>query len=140
MTQRAEIPGTNTRARKITFRVLNIILIVGLLAGGTSQLFGAEAQKQFFIQLGYPLYLMKIIGTGKILGAIVLMLPRLPLLKVSAYTGSVIVTTCAFISHLIHGDAAFAISPFIVTGIAITACLLNPGISFAKPVTVKTEN
>src|ERR1043166_9047256 len=63
MTQRAEIPGTNTRARKITFRVLNIILIVGLLAGGTSQLFGAEAQKQFFIQLGYPLYLMKIIGT-----------------------------------------------------------------------------
>jgi uncharacterized membrane protein YphA (DoxX/SURF4 family) len=129
-----------SRVRKITFRVLNIILIVGMLAGGMSQVFGAQAQSEFFIKLGYPLYLMTMVGIGKITAAIVLLLPRLPLLKVAAYTGSVIVTTSACISHLHHGDVAFAISPFFVTCIAIAACLLNPNISFVQqPQMAKAE-
>jgi uncharacterized membrane protein YphA (DoxX/SURF4 family) len=128
-----------SRTRKITSRVLNIILIIGMLAGGTSQVLGAEAQKEFFIRLGYPLFLMTIVGIGKILGAIVLMLPRLPLLKVSAYTGSFIVTTCAFISHLHYGEPLFAISPFIVACISVIACIINPNIVFVQAPSIKAE-
>lgn len=124
---------SQSRGVKITFRVANIILIVGMILGGFAQVFKADAQTEFFLQLGYPLYLMTMIGIAKIAGAIVLLLPRMPLLKVSAYTGVFIVTTSAFISHLIHGDAVFAISPFIVSCLAITACILNPNISFVQP-------
>jgi hypothetical protein len=122
-----------TRTRLITFKVLNVILIVGMLGGGLAQVTGAEQQVQFFMQFGFPLYFMPMIGIAKIIAAVVLMLPRVPLLKVAAYTGSFIVTTNAVILHLYHGDVLFAISPLIVSALSVAVCLLNPNISFAKP-------
>jgi hypothetical protein len=104
-----------------------------MLGGGITQVLGIDYQINQFTRLGYPLYLMSIIGTAKILAALVLILHRWPLLTVSAYVGTFIVTVCAFLSHLISGDAvAVTLNPLILTGITISCCMLDPTIRFLK--------
>lgn len=119
--------------RTIIFRTTTGITIIGMLAGGASQFFRLEYQVDVFEQLGYPLYLMSIIGLGKILGAITLSIPGIPpLFKISAYAGLVFVTTGAVISHIVMDAPVDALSPLIVAGIATTSCLLNPNLRFAR--------
>lgn len=122
----------SSKAQFVIFRITNLILIIGMLAGGITVLLRIDYQVQLFTHLGYPLFLMSMIGVGKILAAIILMLPRLPLLKVGAYVGTFIVSICAFISHIIAGDGASAMNPLVLTGITLTACLLNPNIKFVQ--------
>src|ERR1700677_1669863 len=50
--------------------------------------------------LGYPLYLLAILGTAKILGAVALVVPRFPRLKEWAYAGFVFDFLGAIWSHL----------------------------------------
>lgn len=128
---------TVSKKRRISFKIITGIAIIGMLGGGASQLFQAEYQVQVFEQLGFPLYVMSITGLGKILGAIILCIPKLPpIFKLSTYSGLFFVTMGAVISHLVQGEPVNAISPFIVAGIAVAACLLNPNLKFAfeKPV------
>lgn len=127
MTKVNSKPGTVSRTRMVIFRVTTGITILGMLIGGLSQFLRADYQVHVFEQLNYPLYLMFIIGLGKILGGITLSIPGMPpLFKISAYAGLVFVTTGAVISHLVAGAMADALSPLIVAGIAVTSCLLNP--------------
>lgn len=72
-------------------------------------------------KLGYPSYLLDILGTAKILGAIVLLLPRFPRLKEWAYAGFVFDLIGAFWSHNAVGDYAgslFIVVPLILLGIS----------------------
>ena len=58
--------------------------------------------------MGYPLYFLYIIGTGKMLGAIAILVPRFPRLKEWAYAGIIINMTGALISWLaatVYGNA-----------------------------------
>ena len=111
----------------IIFRVTTGITIVGMLLGGLSQFLRADYQVRVFEQLGYPLYMMSIIGLGKILGGITLSIPGMPpVFKIGAYAGLIFVTTGAVISHIVTGAPLDAISPLIVAGIATTSCFLNP--------------
>jgi hypothetical protein len=57
--------------------------------------------------LGYPLYLMTILGTWKMLGSITLLAPRFPRLKEWAYAGIFFNMTGAAISHAVVGDEAW---------------------------------
>ncbi len=126
---------TNSPTAQITtFRISNTILIIGMLAGGATVLLRIPAQTALFVHLGYPLFLMTILGTAKILAAITLMLPGLPLLKVSAYTGTFIVSVCAFISHIIAGDGLPALNPLILLAATLTAYFTNPGIKALREV------
>ena len=54
--------------------------------------------------LGYPLYLLYILGTWKILGVIAILMPRFKLLKEWAYAGFFFAMTGALVSHLASGD------------------------------------
>jgi hypothetical protein len=57
-----------------------------------------------FTNLGYPAYLMTIIGVWKLLGVIAVLIPKRPLLKEWAYAGFFFVMSGALISHIIVGD------------------------------------
>jgi hypothetical protein len=59
-----------------------------------------------FMHLGYPTYLLPFIGTAKIMGVVVIILPGLPRLKEWAYAGLVFDLVGALYSHLSVGDAA----------------------------------
>jgi hypothetical protein len=52
-----------------------------LLSGGTAQLLHQRETVQGILVLGYPAYVVTILGAWKVLGSATLLLPRLPLLK-----------------------------------------------------------
>ena len=77
--------------------------------------------------LGYPLYFMTIIGLGKILGVIAVLVPERPLLKEWAYAGLCFNLAGATASHAFSGDAlSHTVRPAIVLGLCVASYLLRP--------------
>ncbi len=70
-------------------------------------------------KLGYPAYLLSILGVWKILGVAAILAPRLQRLKEWAYAGFFFVASGAFISHVTMGDPFGEIFPAILL-IALT--------------------
>jgi len=95
-----------SKRKKIIYWVATIWLASGLLPGGIQQLFWTKNFVAIFEHLGYPLYLMYILGTWKVLGAVVILIPGFKLLKEWAYAGSFFVWTGALVSHVALGDVA----------------------------------
>ena len=128
-----DITANPTKRRIIAFRVITALLVAGMLIGGLTALFRLDFQVDKVKHLGYPLYLMSIIGASKILAAVVLSVHGIPLLKVAAYVGAFIVSVCAFVSHAVAGDGiGELINPLVLTAVALAACYLNPNIKFEQ--------
>lgn len=99
------------RTNKIIYWVSSLFLSVGMLAGGIQQMLQIGGYNEIVTQLGYPLYLLSIIGTWKILGVIAILIPKFQLLKEWAYAGFFFVMTGAAISHLAVGQPYVEIIP-----------------------------
>src|SRR5262245_33765105 len=79
--------------------------IVGLmLLGSLSYLTGSEQVVSGFAKAGYPQHLRIVLGIAKPWAAIVLLLPRLALLKEWAYAGVTFAWIMAFISAYSSGE------------------------------------
>lgn len=89
-----------------------------MLAGGIQQMFQIGGYNEIVSALGYPLYVLSIIGTWKILGVVVILAPRLQLVKEWAYAGFFFVMSGAFISHLVVGQAFTQALPSLILLIA----------------------
>lgn len=100
---------------KITYWVLTLLMFVPGGVGGVIELFtnGPANIVQIMLALGYPLYLMKILGFAKILGSIAILYGKFPKLKEWAYAGFAFDYLGATASHLLSGDSAHAIYPFL---------------------------
>ena len=72
---------------KITYWVLISLFALLMLADGIAGIAHQKDGQEAFRQLGYPMYLMTIIGTAKILGAIGLLQPTVSTLKEWAFAG-----------------------------------------------------
>ena len=70
------------------------------------QLIQMKEETDMMTRLGYPLYLLTILGIWKILGVIAVLAPRFPLLKEWAYAGFFFAMSGAVISHIAVGDSA----------------------------------
>jgi uncharacterized membrane protein YphA (DoxX/SURF4 family) len=66
---------------------------------------------EMITHLGYPVYLLTILGVWKILGVIAILVPKFPQLKEWAYAGFFFVMTGAIVSHRAKGDSVTAILP-----------------------------
>lgn len=88
----------------IVYWITTGLLTLGMLSGGIAQLAGAKWNADGMAHLGYPHYLMAIIGIWKILGVTALLWPGYRLLKEWAYAGFFFVMTGAVVSHLASGD------------------------------------
>jgi hypothetical protein len=64
-----------------------------------------------FTHLGYPQQLRVLLGIAKPLGALVLLIPRVPILKEWAYAGFTFAWIAAVIAHYLAGDGAQALFP-----------------------------
>lgn len=77
--------------------------------------------------LGYPLYLMPILGTAYLAAALALVVPGLPRLKEWAYAGVSFAMIGAFLSHLAAGDGLGAsLPPLVLLGLALASRALRP--------------
>ena len=91
----------NQRSKTVTYWILTGFLAFGMLAQGITQMLHVQGYVDMIVlKLGYPLYLLTIIGIWKILGVIAILIPRFVLLKEWAYAGFFFVMTGAIFSHL----------------------------------------
>ena len=107
-----------TKRNKIIYWIATIWLALGMFATGTVQLFKLEGEGpgslNSMTHLGYPVYLVTILGALKILGVVVLLIPKFPLLKEWAYAGFFFLMSGAIFSHIASGDPVNAIFPSLL--------------------------
>lgn len=78
-------------------------------------------------RLGYPAYLLKILGVWKPLGVIALLVPGFPRLKEWAYAGSFINMTGAAASNVASGDdAGNMLWALLFAGLTLASWALRP--------------
>jgi uncharacterized membrane protein YphA (DoxX/SURF4 family) len=94
-----------SKRNKIIYWIATAWLALGLVSTGIVQLMQMEKDVQMMLKLGYPTYLLTLLGIWKLLGAVVILIPKFPLLKEWAYAGIFFTTTGAIFSHLASGAA-----------------------------------
>jgi hypothetical protein len=90
--------------RKIAYWGSTAVVALALL-GALTYLTGSEQAVAGFTRSGYPQHLRIVLGIAKPAAAIVLLVPRLPLLKEWAYAGVTFALVMAFIAAYLIGDA-----------------------------------
>lgn len=90
--------------RNIIYWISTGWLALGMMSTGIVQLIRLDEEVVNFANLGYPAYLMMIIGTWKVFGVVAVLAPRLPVLKEWAYAGFFFAMTGAIISHLVSSS------------------------------------
>ncbi len=95
-----------SKRNKIIYWIATAWLALGMLSTGIVQIIRMKEEVDMMTHLGYPAYVLILIGIWKILGVIAVLVPRFPLLKEWAYAGFTFVMTGAVFSHLAAGDAA----------------------------------
>jgi uncharacterized membrane protein len=92
------------KRNKIIYWVATALLSLGMLGSGIQQVLRTKQMVDLVTPLGYPVYLLSIIGVWKILAVVAILMPRFKLLKEWAYAGLFFTMTGALISHLAVGD------------------------------------
>jgi hypothetical protein len=107
-------PQQSQKRTKIIYWIFTLWMALGMVSTAIVQLMKNKNELANFTNLGYPAYLMTIIGVWKILGVIAILIPKRPLLKEWAYAGFFFVMSGAVISHLIVGDPAGRTLPAVL--------------------------
>jgi len=87
------------KTSRIVYWVSTVLFCGLFLTSGTSYLLHAPFFVKRITDLDYPVYLLNIIGTAKILGAVTLLTPKFKRLKEWAYAGFVFDLVGALWSH-----------------------------------------
>jgi uncharacterized membrane protein YphA (DoxX/SURF4 family) len=116
-----------TKRNKIIYWISTILIILSMLPGGVGQIFHAKWSLDLIRPLGYPEYILTIIGTWKVLGSIVLLIPKFPLIKEWAYAGFFFAMSGAVFSHLASGESMNKIvSPLVLLILIVLSWLFRP--------------
>ncbi|SFW26798.1 DoxX-like family protein [Sinomicrobium oceani] len=92
------------KRNKIIYWIATAWLSLGMLSTGIVQLLKMREEVERMNSLGYPHYVLTILGVWKMLGVTAILIPNAPLLKEWAYAGFFFAMTGAIISHLAIGD------------------------------------
>lgn len=116
-----------TKAKKIIYWVATLWLALGMGSSAVVQLLRIPEGVQGVTHLGYPVYLLTILGIWKILGIVAILVPKFPLVKEWAYAGFFFVVSGAFISHVTMGDGFGEIFPSVLLGtLTVVSWYLRP--------------
>ena len=107
------------KRNKIIYWAVTIFLSIGMLAGGIQQMLQIGGYNDIVKQLGYPQYLLSILGVWKILGVIAILIPKSPLLKEWAYAGFFFAMSGAAISHFLVSKSLTDALPSLILLIVI---------------------
>ncbi len=89
---------------KIIYWIATAWLSLGMVSTGLVQLLQVKEDTAFIIRLGYPAYLLTLLGACKILGVIAVLIPNRPILKEWAYAGFFFSMLGALFSHIAVGN------------------------------------
>lgn len=109
------------KRNNIIYWVTTGFLAFGMLAQGITQISQSREFVDMMAQLGYPPYLLYIIGAWKILGVVAILIPNFKLVKEWAYAGFFFVMSGAAFSHIANHDPFKEIMPALILLIVIVA-------------------
>jgi uncharacterized membrane protein YphA (DoxX/SURF4 family) len=119
-----------SKRNKIIYWIATIWLALGMTATGTVQLFKVHAGSgglDSMAHLGYPVYLLTLLGIWKILGVVTVLIPQFPLLKEWAYAGFFFIMTGAIFSHLaLQDEAKEFFGPLLLLALTILSWYFRP--------------
>ncbi len=98
-----------TKRNKIIYWTATLWLSLGMVATGVVQLIKLPEEVNMMEDLGYPLYVLTLLGIWKLLGVVAVLVPKFPLLKEWAYAGFFFAMSGAVFSHIAHGDQAITL-------------------------------
>lgn len=118
---------TTTKRNKIIYWIATGFLALGMLAGGVQQLLQIGGYVDIVSQLGYPIYMLSILGAWKILGVIAILVPRFSLVKEWAYAGFFFAMSGAAASHITVGQSfSEAVPSLILLTMTIVSWYFRP--------------
>ncbi|HVX25572.1 MAG TPA: DoxX family protein [Parafilimonas sp.] len=106
-----------TKTNKIIYWVATIWLALGMISTGIVQLLKAKEGQggaDMLVHLGYPLYILTLLGIGKILGVVAILIPKFAVMKEWAYAGFFFMMSGAIFSHIVTGDSITEIVPSLL--------------------------
>ena len=122
------------KARVIGYWVCTVLVGLAFLSGGIVDVLHLPQALEGMTHLGYPPYFMTILGVWKVLGALAILLPRLPLLKEWAYAGMIFDLTGASASHIAVGDdVGHIVTPLVLVALTVGSWALRPEGRRLKP-------
>lgn len=102
------------KKNKIIYWLATSWLALGMLSTGIVQLLRLEEEADNITELGYPLYMLTLLGSWKILGVVAVLVPKFPLLKEWAYAGFFFAMSGATFSRIAAGDALNEVLPSLL--------------------------
>lgn len=112
---------------KIIYWIATLWLGLGMTATGIVQLLHSKDEVANITHLGYPLYLLTLLGIWKILGVVTVLIPKFPVLKEWAYAGFFFAMSGAIFSHLASGNPVSKIFPaLLLLVLAIVSWYFRP--------------
>jgi hypothetical protein len=116
-----------SKRRLVIYWITTALVALGFAMGGIADLGASPEMVAAMTHLGYPIYFLTILGAWKLLGALAIVVPKLPRLKEWAYAGMVFDLTGAAWSHLASGDgAAQLVAPVVLLGLVATSWAMRP--------------
>ncbi len=119
-----------TKRAKIIYWIATAWLALGMVSTAAVQLFKGKTGQggaDMITHLGYPVYLLTILGIWKIFGTVAVLIPKFPLLKEWAYAGFFFVMTGAIFSHVALGDPVNEILPaFLLLALTVVSWYFRP--------------
>src|SRR5580698_10389781 len=112
--------------KKVFYWIATGIIVLESAAGSEWDLARNAFVRGIFDRLGYPYYLLTILGIWKVLAVVALLVPRYPRVKEWAYTGLFLVYSGAAASHLFAGDTAGAWGPLGLGLITVASWAFRP--------------
>jgi len=120
-------PRAQGRLRTVGYWAFTLIIALEMTAGSLWDLLRIEFVRGVFARLGYPVYLLLILGAWKLPCAAALLAPRFPRLKEWAYAGTVFLYTGAAASHFLAGEGSDKwIGPMVFGGFTMASWALRP--------------
>jgi DoxX-like family len=101
------------RAKSVVYWIVTILFCGFLAWSAYGYLSRAPKMVAAMASLGYPDYVLNILGVAKLIGVLVLLVPGCPKLKEWAYAGFTIDLIGATWSHLASGQQKEAMAPVI---------------------------
>jgi DoxX-like family len=118
---------TPARIRLVAYWTTTGLLAAECLVGGVMSALRLQPFKDVMTHLGYPPYFMTILGVCYVSAGVVLLAPRLPVVKEWAYAGLMFIYTGATASHIWVGDGAKTlVGPLLFVGLTVASWALRP--------------
>jgi hypothetical protein len=115
------------KKEEVIYWVPTALFCLAFAGGGVSHVLRVENMAESMAALGYPAYVMSILGVAKLAGVCALLAPGYPLLKEWAYAGFAFDLLGALASHGFVGDPPTEfIGPVVLLALGAFSYLQRP--------------